>query len=113
MPVSSRRSRPMNIKVWGGAALVLSALGFSLLGSSTGRAAIVPHGPQLAAADQRVSDPPFGDFLGACSTDGDCSNGNTCSTFKKRGSHCTHACRSDADCTGGVAARCTKLGRCG
>jgi hypothetical protein len=31
----------------------------------------------------------------------------------KRGSHCTHACTSDTDCTGGPTARCTKQGRCG
>ncbi|MGO8998884.1 MAG: hypothetical protein ACLQVI_36630 [Polyangiaceae bacterium] len=60
--------------------------------------------------DQSDKDPPFGMFLGACNTDSDCSDGNTCSSFRKRGNHCTHACESGPDCTG---TRCTNQHRCG
>ena len=64
-----------------------------------------------SAVDQSGSDPTFGAFLGACHTDFVCSDGNTCQSFKKRGSHCTHDCAQGSDC--GVNGRCTKLARCG
>jgi hypothetical protein len=60
--------------------------------------------------DQSDNDPPFGTFLGACNTASDCSDGNSCQSFRKRGNHCTHACESGPDCAG---TRCTKQGRCG
>ena len=65
--------------------------------------AVVP----LAQSD---NDPPFGTFLGACNTDSDCSDGNTCNSFRKRGNHCTHPCESGPDCAG---TRCTNQHRCG
>jgi hypothetical protein len=85
--------------------------------SGVGMVATAPP-PKLTPAtkltiDQSGSDPAFGSFLGACNQDSDCGAGNTCGSFKKRGSHCTHTCVSDADCSGGVSARCTKQGRCG
>ena len=66
--------------------------------------------PDESDLDQSDSDPPFGSFLGACNDTSDCSYGDTCQSFRKRGSHCTHACESSLSCAG---TRCTKQGRCG
>jgi hypothetical protein len=67
----------------------------------------------IVPLDQADNDPPFGEFLGACNADADCSDGNTCNSFRKRGSHCTHPCYSELDCSGGPASRCTTKNRCG
>jgi hypothetical protein len=103
----------MSTKYWVGAAVVLSALGIGILGSSTSRAGVLPKPQSPTPTDQSSSDPPFGTFLGACNGDADCTDGNICGSYRKRGSHCTHACNSDNDCAGGPTARCTKQGRCG
>lgn len=63
--------------------------------------------------DQSDDAPPFGAFLGACNTDSDCSDGNTCNSFRKRGNHCTHSCEAASDCKGAAEPRCTKQNRCG
>jgi hypothetical protein len=105
----------------------VTLLGGTFLGVSTRRADASTHSISASVAvakaaattataqtlDQGGSDPPFGSFLGACNTDADCSSGNVCASFKKRGNHCSHPCSTDADCSGGPAARCTKSNRCG
>jgi hypothetical protein len=107
-----------------GSSLVALGLAVSLLAIRASRADAMPAShettPQVAAKsdvstpgleDQRSADPPFGAYLGACSTSADCTGGNSCASFKKRGNHCTHACQSDQEC--GAEGRCTKQNRCG
>jgi hypothetical protein len=88
----------------------VTALGGSALAFNVSRA----HAAAKATptATQAESDPAFGHFLGACTTNADCADGNICSSFKKRGPHCTHTCESAQDCAA-PSTRCTKLSRCG
>jgi len=102
------------IRAWIGTAIFAAAIGTVAFSASAKQASASPQPAadeeQAAPLVQEESDPPFGSFLGACNEDADCSNGNACQSFRKRGSHCTHACESGSDCSG---TRCTKQGRCG
>jgi hypothetical protein len=104
--------------LWTSAAAAILILGGSMTALRGARADVaakaVPSVPPAAdPPNQATSDPPFGAFLGACNTDADCSEGNICASYRKRGNHCTHACGIAADCSGGPVARCTKQNRCG
>jgi hypothetical protein len=111
----------MNTKrkaLWTGAVLATVIFGGSVIWLQSARADAAANAEpsmQLASQplDQVTSDPAFGAFLGPCNTDEDCSESNVCGSYRKRGNHCTHACQTDADCSGGPVARCTKQNRCG
>jgi len=101
-------------KAWLGTA-VLATIGTIAMSATARHVDVSPPAASEAAQavvqlDQSDGDPAFGTFLGACNTDSDCSEGNTCNSFRKRGNHCTHSCESGPDCAG---TRCTKQGRCG
>jgi hypothetical protein len=103
-----------NFKAWLGTT-ILATLGVVAMSATARHAdASPPPVPEQTQAvvqlDQSDNDPAFGAFLGACNTDSDCSDGNTCSSFRKRGNHCTHSCESGPDCAG---TRCTNQHRCG
>ncbi len=101
------------IRTWLGTAMFAAAIGTVALSATAKQANASPPAAgdeQAAPLDQSDSDPAFGSFLGACNEDSDCSDGNTCQSFRKRGNHCTHACESGSECAG---TRCTKQGRCG
>ena len=101
-------------KAWMGTGFSVAILAAVALSSSAKQASASPlpavQEDQVEPLGQSDSDPPFGSFLGACNEDSDCSDGDSCQSFRKRGSHCTHACESGSDCAG---TRCTKQGRCG
>jgi hypothetical protein len=96
-------------KLWTGTALTTALHGVSVVAFHAPRADASTKTPLTA---QGASDPGFGAYLGACTTSADCSDGNTCESFRKRGNHCTHACQSAQEC-GSAGGRCTKLNRCG
>ena len=111
------RSTARGFKAWAGMAAAAAVVGAIVLSTHARQADAAPvqttDDEQLAPLGQADSDPPFGSFLGACSEDSDCSDGNLCSSFRKRGNHCTHPCATASDCSGGPVARCTKQSRCG
>ncbi len=100
-------------RAWTGTAVFAAAIGAIVLSANAKQA---DASPNPAAEDEAMplgqsdSDPPFGSFLGACNQDSDCSDGDACQSFRKRGNHCTHSCESGSDCAG---TRCTKQSRCG
>ena len=102
------------VRAWMGTAAFAAAIGTVAMSATANQANASPppvaDEEQAAPLDQSDSDPAFGSFLGACNADSDCSDGNTCQSFRKRGNHCTHTCESGSDCAG---TRCTKQGRCG
>ena len=103
------------LKSWIGTAIFAAALGVVVVSANAKQANASPppaadESQAVLPLDQADNDAPFGSFLGACNGDSDCSEGNACQSFRKRGSHCTHACDSGSDCAG---TRCTKQGRCG
>lgn len=110
-------SASRGFKTWAGMASAAVVVGAVVLSAHARQADAAPTPASEAEAvvplDQADNDPPFGSFLGACSADSDCSDGNLCSSFRKRGNHCTHACETVSDCSGGPVARCTKQSRCG
>ncbi len=97
-------------RFWAGAMLGMGLCGALVLALHTTPAGAATTADPIPATDQSPVDPPFGAYLGACKTDSDCSGGNTCVSFNKRGNRCTHACQQDAEC--GAAGRCTKKNRC-
>jgi len=112
------RNTSRGFKAWAGTAVVAAAVGALVLSAHARQADAsppiqAPEPTQIAPLDQADNDPPFGSFLGACNADSDCSEGNLCSSFRKRGNHCTHACDTASDCSGGPVSRCTKQSRCG
>jgi hypothetical protein len=114
MEASAMGIKGKGFKAWAGTAAIAAALGAIVLSAHSRQADAAPiqasEDERPAPLDQADNDPPFGSFLGACNGDSDCSEGNACQSFRKRGSHCTHACESGSDCAG---TRCTKQGRCG
>jgi hypothetical protein len=103
------------IKAWMGTAVFVAAIGVLAMSASAKQAnasqpPVADDDQAAAPLVQEESDPPFGSFLGACNQDSNCSDGNSCESFRKRGNHCSHACESGSDCAG---TRCTKQGRCG
>ena len=102
------------VAAWTGSTIVAALIAVATLGVQAPADASTVGGPvpqaENAASAQSDSDPPFGSFLGACNKDEDCSDGNVCGVYKKRGNHCTHACDSPSDCNG---TRCTNQNRCG
>lgn len=53
----------------------------------------------------------FGQFLGPCNSDSDCSQGNACQSFKQLGLRCTHTCQADSECAP-PSKGCSKQHRC-
>ncbi|MGO8995230.1 MAG: hypothetical protein ACLQVI_18085 [Polyangiaceae bacterium] len=104
-------------RIWLGTA-VLATIGTIAMSATARRADVSPpptseEAQAVVQLDQSDDAPPFGAFLGACNTDSDCSDGNTCNSFRKRGNHCTHSCEAASDCKGAAEPRCTKQNRCG
>ena len=103
------------IMAWMGTVLVAVIGTVALSTTATAKQALTSP-PAVIEQDEATplaqsdSDPSFGSFLGACNTNSDCSDGNSCQSFKKRGNHCTHACQAGSDCAG---TRCTNQFRCG
>ena len=96
---------------WRRAILATAVVSATLVALQATSADAAPHASDVAPLDQSEHDPPFGAFLGPCNKDSDCNGGNTCTSFRRRGNRCTHACKTASDC--GPAARCTGQNRCG
>ena len=68
--------------------------------------------PTRASAMPATAEPTFGQYLGACKATSDCTSGDICYPFKKRGPHCTHTCEEANDCAA-PSHGCTKISVCG
>ena len=89
------------------ALVALSFVGVGLLTLGTSSA-----DESTASPTASMTEPAFGQYLGACNATSDCPAGDTCFAFKKRGPHCTHACDSSDQCAA-PSHGCTKLNVCG
>lgn len=91
------------------ALIALSFVGACLLTLGTSNA---DESTTRASGTPAMTEPAFGQYLGACKATSDCPSGDTCYPFKKRGPHCTHTCEAASECEA-PSHGCTKINICG
>lgn len=80
-----------------GAVLALIALSIAACSSNAGSTSA--QNVRIASNGQiQTESVASSTFLTSCSTDANCSAGETCFPFRENGPHCTTACESATDC---------------